>query len=115
MEDPKININFNIDVNLDSTTPYEIKAQIEDAVIRAATAMDAFKRMGYTEKFCEPRNLESQTNHQRVVAANTRISDAIKYIDHEMRYISNRTEQTSIKAQTVINLLQNIKELLLTK
>lgn len=115
MEAPKVNINFNIDVKLDPTHPSQIKVQIEDAVIRAATAVDSFKRIGYsTERTHERKLPEPKTNHQRVVAANVRISEAIEDINALIDQIANGpTHQVS--SDDVVNMLRSIRSTLLKK
>jgi hypothetical protein len=112
MERPKVNINFNIDVKLDNKMPIEIKAQIEDAVIRAATALDCYERMGYSKKI-EDLSPEPNTTsrHQKAVNENRRISKAIQYIDDCIT--SFEGENTPIYSGAISN-LKYLKKILLS-
>jgi len=113
MERPKVNINFNIDVKLDNKMPIEIKAEIENAVIRAATALDCYERMGYSKKIEDPNPEPNSTSrHQKSVNENRRISKAIEYIDAVIRLHQNPNHPPQDNIEYAIN-LKHIKRLLL--
>ena len=113
MERPKVNINFNIDVKLDNKMPIEIKAQIEDAVIRAATAIDCWSRMGYDTADENPTPEQKPlSRHQKAVNENRRISAAIQYIDAVIRLHQNPNHPPQDNIEYAVN-LKHIKRLLL--
>ena len=102
MNKPQVNINLNIDVlSLDeNTTATTRTAQIRGALAVAQMIqeeMDDGKRLFEPDKPPKHRNEVPPSRHHQSVAANTRIMDAIEFINKEMRLLKGHSENGTLK------------------
>ena len=101
MQKPQVNINLNIDITHDSTRSNPlIQSQISDAVLRAKTILEELEdgcSAVPDQKPAKHRNEVPTSRHHQYVAANTRIMDAIEFINKEMRLLKGHSENGTLK------------------
>ena len=100
MNKPQVNINLNIDIDLgDKNDPSVIKCQLDDALSRYNYVIKHISS-DYTKDTDTTIHLRPEqptSRHHQSVAANTRIMDAIEFINKEMRLLKGHSENGTLK------------------
>jgi hypothetical protein len=100
MQKPQVNINLNIQIPMnDPSSPDWLQGQINDAIARAHLIQEQLginAIQGECSK-AEATHFVPASRHHQSVAANTRIMDAIEFINKEMRLLKGHSENGTLK------------------
>ena len=109
MNKPQVNINLNIDIDLgDKNDPSIIKCQLDDALSRYDYVIKQVNSK-YTKDIDTTTHLGTEqptSRHYQAVKASQRITDAIEFINKEIRLLKGGSESE-------IKTLQEVKRILL--
>jgi hypothetical protein len=100
MNKPQVNINLNIEVMVGNTSSEKnIVNQIQDALSRAHLIQEqlGINAVQGVEMSARPEPAPPTSRHHQSVAANTRIMDAIEFINKEMRLLKGHSENGTLK------------------
>ena len=100
MQKPQVNINLNLDIDRIVSEHQQVQAESYlDMVFEALQDIKEKLEVGCS---AEPGTLTSKplcttSRHHQSVAANTRIMDAIEFINKEMRLLKGHSENGTLK------------------
>lgn len=100
---PQVNINLNIEVNLGDLTPSDhIKCQLDDAMTRATLLVEQVNSTYHqdtdTTVHLKPDNKPPATSrHWQAVTINNRISDAIEFVNKEIKLQRGNGDNACLK------------------
>jgi hypothetical protein len=99
MNKPQVNINLNIDFEkMDNGSEGEAVATIESVVSHVKLLQEELSLRAVQETCKEEKQaLINTSRHHQSVAANTRIMDAIEFINKEMRLLKGQSESGNLK------------------
>ena len=100
MNKPQVNINLNIEIPMSDMSEKTMSFQIKDAIARAHLIQEQLAinviQDGITAIPLKTVS-EPTSRHHQSVAANTRIMDAIEFINKEMRLLKGHSENGTLK------------------
>ena len=100
MQKPQVNINLNICIDpTDDSTPEQVQDQVHDIIARAHLIQEqlGINAVQGVEMSARPEYAPPTSRHHKSVAANTRIMDAIEFINKEMRLLKGHSENGTLK------------------
>ena len=100
MQKPQVNINLNIDIPISDVSEKTMSFQVKDAIARVRMIQEELEdgcSAVPDEKPAKHRNEVPTSRHHQSVAANTRIMDAIEFINKEMRLLKGHSENGTLK------------------
>jgi hypothetical protein len=109
MNKPQVNINLNINIDpMPEITPDEMQEQIHDVIARAHLIQEqlGINAVQGAEMSTRPDDAPNTSRHYQAVKASQRITDAIEFINKEIRMLKGLSEAE-------IKTLQEVKHILL--